>query len=116
MDSNYVEIEINGRTYYIEADRLPDLAYINNKLVNTSNSTIYLVTDYSTETTYPRIQCSAMSQCRYYGSYSSSYQAVTSNYTLRSNFSIYQIGSNGIQSAILFALMLILGAKLIWKR
>lgn len=116
MDSNVVEIEINGRKYYIEADRLPDLAYINGKLVNTSNSTIYLVTDYSTETVYPRIQCSSMSQCRYYGSYNSSYQAVTSNYTVTSKFSIYQIGSNGIQSAILFALILILGMRLIWKR
>lgn len=116
MDSNVIEIEINGRTYYIEADRLPDLSYINGKLVNTSNSTIYLVTDYGTETVYPRIQCSAMSQCRYYGSYSSSYQAVTSNYTLISKFSIYQIGSNGIQSAMLFILVLILGVRLIWKR
>ena len=116
MDSNVIEIEINGRTYYIEADRLADLAYINNKLVNTSNSAIYLVTDYGTETVYPRIQCSAMSQCRYYGSYSSSYQAVTQNYTVTSKFSIYQIGSNGIQSAILFILILLLGARFIWKR
>lgn len=116
MDSNVIEIEINGRTYYIEADRLPDLAYINNKLVNTSNDTIYLVSDYDVQTVYPRIQCSAMSQCRYYGSYSSSYQAVTSNYTVQSKFSIYQIGQNGIQSAMLFVLVLILGVRLIWKR
>ena len=116
MDSNVIEIEIDGRTYYIEADRLPDLAYINNKLVNTSNTTIYLVSGYSTETIYPRIQCSAMQQCRYYGSYSTNYQAVTSNYTVKSDFSIYQIGSNGIQSAILFCLILILGVRLLWKR
>ena len=116
MDSNVVEIEINGRTYYIEADRLPDLNYINGKLVNVSNSTIYLVTDYAVDTTYPRIQCSAMSQCRYYSSYNSGYQAVTSNYSVKSKFSIYQIGSSGIQSAILFVLLLILGVRLIWKR
>lgn len=116
MDSNWIIITIDGQDYYIEADRLPDLAYIDGKLVNTSNSTITLVSSYSTETTYPRIQFSAMQQGRYYRSYNTSYTAVTSNYSLKSKFSIYQIGSNGIQSAILFLLILILGVRLIWKR
>lgn len=116
MDENVIQIEINGRTYYIEADRLPDLKYIDGRLVNISNSTLYLVSNFDVTTTYPRIQCSAMSQCRYYGSSSSSYSAVTSDYRLVSDFSIYQIGSSGIQSAILFILILILGVRLIWKR
>lgn len=116
MDSNWVIITIDGQDYYIEADRLPDIAYIDGKLVNTSNSTITLVSSYSTETTYPRITFSAMQQGRYYQRANVSYIGVTSNYTLKSNFSIYQIGTQGIQSAILFALILFLGVRLIWKR
>lgn len=116
MDSNWIIITIDGQDYYIEADRLPDLAYIDGKLVNTSNSTITLVSSYSTDQTYPYITFSAMRQGRYYRSSGYNYTAVTSNYTVKSKFSIYQIGSNGIQSAILFALILILGVRLIWKR
>lgn len=116
MDENWIIITIDGQDYYIEASRLPDLAYIGGKLVNTSNSTITLVSSYSTETTYPRITFSAMQQGRYYQRSGNTYVGVTSDYTLKSKFSIYQIGSQGIQSAILFALLIILGAKLIWKR
>lgn len=115
MDENEVQIEINGRTYYIEASRLKDLDYIGGKLVNTSNSQITLVTSFDTGTTYPRITCAGMSQCRYYASSSSSYSAVTSNYTIQ-NHSIYELGDIGIMSACLYILVLLLGVRLIWKR
>lgn len=116
MDSNWVIITIDGQDYYIEASRLADLAYIDGKLVNTSNSSITLVSSYSTDTTYPRITFSAMQQGRYYRSSNYTYTAVNSNYTLKSKYSVYQLGTNGIQSAILFTLILILGVRLIWKR
>lgn len=115
MDENEIEITIDGRIYYIEASRLKDLDYIGGKLVNTSNSQINLVTSFDTGTTYPRITCSAMSQCRYYSSYNSNYSAVTSNYTI-SKHSIYELGDLGILSACLYVLILFLGVKLIWKR
>lgn len=115
MDNNEIIIEIDGRQYYIEAGRLSDLKYINGKLVNVSNSTLYLVSSFSTETTYPRIQCSAMQQCRYYSSSGYNYTAVTDNYTIQKH-SIYELGSLGLQSAILFAILILTGVRMIWKR
>lgn len=116
MGDSFVIITIDGQDYYIEASRLNDLAYIGGKLVNVSNSTITLVSSFSTENTYPRITLSAMQQGRYYRASNVSYTAVTSNYSVKSNHSIYQLGSLGIQSAILFILIMILGVRLIWKR
>lgn len=116
MDNNEIEIVIDGHTYYIEASRLPDLSFIGGKLVNTSNSSIYLVSSFSTETTYPRIQCSSMQQCRYYASSSYNYTGVTSNYSISGKHSIYELGPYGLQSAILFAILLLTGVRLIWKR
>ena len=115
MDENEVEITIDGRTYYIEASRLKDLDYIGGKLVNTSNSTITLITSFDTVNTYPRITCSAMSQCRYYASSSTNYTAVTNNYTI-SKHSVYELGDLGLLSACLYILILLLGVRLIWKR
>lgn len=115
MDENEVEITINGRTYYIEAARLKDLDYIDNKLVNTSNSSITLVTSFDTQNTYPRISCPAMQACRYYASSASNYSTVTSNYTITKH-SIYELGDLGLSSACLFVLILLLGVRLIWKR
>lgn len=116
MGDSFVIITIDGQDYYVEASRLNDIAYIDGKLVNVSNSTIYLVSSYSTETTYPRIILSGMQQGRYYRTYSSNYTAVTSNYTIKSSHSIYQLGTVGIQSAILFILIILLGVRLVWKR
>ena len=60
MGNDVVIITIDGQDYYVQASRLNDLAYIDNKLVNVSNSTITLVSSYSTENTYPRITLSAL--------------------------------------------------------
>lgn len=119
MDDKVIEIEINGTTYYISAEDLPYLNYIDGKLINSNpNHTIYLYPRFSTNTTsiYPRIQCSTMSQCRYYDSASVDYTGVTSNYTYSGNFNVNTLGSIGVMQYILLFLILILGVKLLWKR
>lgn len=115
MDENEVEVIINGRTYYIEASRLKDLDYIGGKLVNTSNSSITLVTSFDTQNTYPRISCSAMQACRYYASSNTNYSTVTSEYQITKH-SVYELGDLGLMSACLYILILLLGVRLIWKR
>lgn len=116
MDDNLIEITINGTTYYIPAEQLQYLKYVDNKLVNISDHTIYLVSRFSTNTVYPRISCSSMAQCRYYQSASVDYSGVTSNYEYTGKFNINTIGQYGISSYILMILLIILGVKLIWKR
>lgn len=116
MDDTVIIITINGQTYYITADRLADLSYIDGKLVNVSNTSITLVHSYDTVTTYPRISCSAMSQCTYRASQQSTAVGVTSNYTYSGDFNIRTLQSSGIQSYILMFLIAILGVKLLWKR
>lgn len=117
MDDTYVIITIDGVDYYIQAEYLPYLEYIDGKLVNMSNDTITLVTSFDTSLTYPYITFNSMRQGRKYTSSSSyGYTAVTSDYTIKSNHSIYQLGSVGLQSALLFVLIMLLGVRLIWKR
>lgn len=116
MGDNFVIITIDGQDYYIQADRLADISYIDGKLVNTSNSSITLVSSYSTDNTYPRIQFSAMSQGRYYATSGYNYVAVTSPYTLKSKYNVKQLGDLGLSSAILFTLLIILGVRMVWKR
>lgn len=116
MDDTVIIIEINGQTYYITADRLADLSYIDGKLVNVSNSTITLVHSYDTVTTYPRITCSAMSQCTYRATQQATQVGVTSNYVYNGDFNIKTLQASGIQSYILMLLIAILGVKLLWKR
>ena len=118
MDENYIIITINGVNYYIAADRLNDLAYIDNKLVNVSNSSIYLVNNFDYNNQYPRIQCSAMSQCILKQYNTSNYSLVTSNYSLANNqkFNINTLGNNGFNTLILMLLSLIVLFKLIWKK
>lgn len=116
MDNNWIEITIDGRTYYIEAERLSDLAFINGRLVNTSNSSITLVNNFDTVTTYPRITCASMSQCIYRSSQQASQIGVTSNYVYNGNFNINTLSGTVVSQYILFILILILGVKLLWKR
>lgn len=116
MDDNVIIIEINGQTYYISSDRLADLGYIDNKLVNVSNSNITLVHSFDTVTTYPRITCASMSQCVYRSSQQSTQVGVTSNYIYNGDFNIKTLQASGIQSYILWILIAILGVKLLWKQ
>lgn len=74
-------IKINGDSYYIACDKVDDLVVIDNYLVNTSSSTIYLyssILDYNSNTSgYPRIQCSSMTKAVKRDSYNSSYSTVS---------------------------------------
>lgn len=116
MENNYVIITINGVDYYIESDRLNDLAFIDNKLVNISNSNITLVNSFdSNNTTYPRITCSSMQQCILRSYSSSNYVGVTSNYQLKSKFNMNMLGINNQNNLIISLLFIILGVKLLWK-
>lgn len=116
MDDNVIIIEIDGQTYYISSDRVADLRYIDNKLVNVSNSSITLVHSFDTTSTYPRITCAAMSQCVYRASQQYTSVGVTSNYVYNGNFNIKTLQASGIQSYMLWILIAILGVKLLWKR
>lgn len=118
MDENYIIVTINGINYYIAADRLNDLAFIDNKLVNISNSSINLVNNFEYNNQYPRIQCNAMSQCILRSNSTSSYSLVTSNYSLANNqkFNINTLGSNGFNTMFLMLLSLIVMFNLIWKK
>lgn len=116
MNDNFIIITIDGIDYYIQADRLQDLNFINNKLVNTSNSSITLVRDFAYDATYPRINCNAMSQCILRQSYSSNYFLVSSNYVTNKDFNLLQLGQSNILSLIFYTLFMFLGFKLIFKR
>lgn len=119
MEDNYIIITIGNNDYYIEASRLNDLNYINNKLVNTSNTSITLVSDYdynNTQNTYPRITCSAMSQCALRQTYNSTQVAVTNNYVLKNKFNMNTLGISNQNNILIALLTIILGLKLLWKK
>lgn len=112
MDDNYIIVNIGGRNYYMEASRFKDLAHINGRLVNVSNSNIQLVSGFGDGTQYPYISCYAMSQCRYYGSYSSSYSMVNSPVKYeRTNINTY-----GLPVILCVLLLMILLVRLLFKR
>ena len=112
MENNYIIIVINGVEYYIQADRIGDLAFINNKLVNVSNSNITMVNSFDYQTTFPRITCGAMAQCILRQN-NQNYTLVNSNYTKQSNFNMNELGLIGQNNVLIFLLSLILGFKLI---
>lgn len=116
MDDNYIIVTINDVQYYITADRVSDLAFINNKLVNISNSSITLVRSFDIQTTYPRITCNAMSQCRLQSSSTGSYTGVTSDIVLPDRFNMNVLNLS-MQSNIIIGLLLVLiSLKLMWKK
>lgn len=119
MEDNYIIITIGNNDYYIEASRLNDLNYINNKLVNTSNNAITLVSDYdynNSQNTYPRITCSSMSQCALRQTYNSNYIAVTQNYTFKDKFNMNTLGISNQNNILIGLLIILIGTKLLWKK
>lgn len=116
MDDNFVIITIDNRDYYIEASRLSDLAFINNKLVNISNSSITMVTSFDTVTTYPRITCSAMSQCQLRTSNTSNYSPIISNYDLKGDFNMNILSDKQHFSIMILLLFIIVSIRLMWKK
>ena len=115
MEDNFIIVTINGTTYYIEASRVNDLEFIDNKLVNVSNNSITMVNHFDYQNTYPRITCSAMSQCILRPSSTVSYYGVTNPVELPKTFNSNQLGLYK-DNIIIMLLVIILGVKLIWKR
>ncbi len=109
--NNVCVITIANKDYYIECSRINDLSYINGRLVNISNSTITLVTNYDLDTTYPRITCSSMRACGLRSSSNSDTVLVTQNFT--NNNDLFSYVNYGY--VIICLLFLILGVKLVWK-
>lgn len=106
MPSNACVVKVNGYDYFCPCDRVDDIAYIDNFLVNTSNSSITLYTsfvepnDYSTG--YPRIIISSLSKAVYRANYNSSsnvqpmnvssYEVVNRNFALSFILSLVILG------------------------
>ena len=115
MDDNYVRITFWGYEFYIEASRLKDLSFIQNRLVNTSNSSIRMVNSFRDQ--YPYVVCNSMSKCILYGGPSYNME-IDTNYNLASGqkFNINTLGSNGFNTMFLMLISLIVLFKLIWKK
>lgn len=116
MEDNFVIIKIGNTEYYIQATLLSNLVYIDNKLVNISNSSITLVHSFDINTTYPRITCNAMQQCRLQSNNTSNYSAVNTNYELIGKYNINTLGSINQNNIIIVLLFIIVSLKLLWKR
>lgn len=108
---NSCEILVDGNHYYIPCDRVGDLNYIDNYLVNTSSSSLTLKDHYGDGTTYPYISCSGNSVCYFRRSSDISSVPVRSDYTLVSDpFSVIDYSAFTV-----ILLFLLLGVRLIWK-
>lgn len=116
MDPNFIQVTIGNNTYYLEASRIPDLAFIDGKLVNVSNSSITMVTSFDYSTTYPRITCSGMSACILRSSSSSNYSVVTQNIQLPGKFNMNTLSDSMLSTIIIGLLTVVIGLKLLWKR
>lgn len=106
MPNNACVVKVNGNNYYCPCDRLDDIAYVDNFLVNVSNSSITLYTsfvepnDYSSG--YPRITINSLSKAVYRANYNSSsnvqamnvisYEVVNRNFSYSILLSIVILG------------------------
>lgn len=106
MFDEYFLFDYNGYTFYIDKDDYYNLQFINNRLVNISNTNITLRYNFDTinGNTYPYISCPASASCRYVIS-NGNQSYVTSSLPNRVVLDIYS-----------FVLLLLLGVFLIWKR
>lgn len=111
FDDNVCEVMLEGDTYYIPCDRVRDLSYIDDQLVNVSSSSLTFKKTFSIETTYPYIRCDAMSPCRLYNNYNQ-YSVVEDNYYPISE----QLKITNHDSLISILLIILIGVKLLWKR
>lgn len=116
MDENYVVITLFGYyDFYLPADQLRNLAFINNKLVNIGTNNITMINYFSDSTSYPYVSCQSMRACRIYTS-NQSYSIVNERYTLKSPYyNINTLGSNGFNTLFLLLLSILVGLKLLWK-
>ncbi len=108
---NTCEITIDGNNYFVPCDRVRDLDFIDNHLVNVSSSSIILKDNYGDGTTYPYISCSSQSVCYYRDNRNATSVVVNSDYSFISDpFKVIDYSA-----FIVILLFLILGVKLIWK-
>lgn len=116
MDKNWIEISLYGYIFYLPADRIRDLNFVDGKLVNISNSPITMVYQFSDRTTYPYITCSAMRACviqvdNYYN------QIVTERITYPNNITnMNMLGVLGYNQLIVGLLIVLIALKLLWKK
>lgn len=116
MDDNYIILSINNVEYYITADRVHDLVFLDNKLVNISQSNITLVTDFDYQNTYPRITCGSMSACILKSSSQATYQYVTSQPVYPNKFNMNTLNRSMQSNIIIGLFVILLGIKLLWKK
>lgn len=102
-DNPIVSITIDGQDYKSPYSNLMALDYVDNLLVNTSNTSFYLNSSYqvsgNNNRAVPYIYCPASQACRYYSSYSS-YALVSSDFNYQGNFK-YDLYHNPIYMLII---------------
>lgn len=111
MDNNVCQVEINGDDYYIPCDRVKDLHYNGEYLINVSSSSLTMRSQFTPDTSYPYIQCGSMGVCTLRTSYNN-YVDVTSNFNY--NGDLFKIANFEIY--IFIILFILLGVRLVWKR
>lgn len=69
-------LKVNGDIYFVPCDKVDDIVYIDDYLVNIGSSTIYLYSSFiepsNYQSGYPRIQISSLTKAVYRQSYNSS--------------------------------------------
>lgn len=103
-------VTINGVDYYVGADLLQYLVVINNRLVNTSGSTIYLygsIREYqNSQSGYPRITAQSYTNAVIQSSYNSSYSSLVVD--------DYSVKSRHINDSVLLAILTFFAIIMIW--
>lgn len=108
--NNTCQVEINGNSYFIPCDRVEDLYFTGNYLVNVSSSSITMKSIFNPNSEYPYISCSSMSICRLRDGSNNKY--ITSNYNLLSDPFL----TFNFLPLIFIVLFITLGVRLVWKR
>lgn len=113
MADNPTVVTINDTEYYAPSDYIDNIIVVNNRLVNTGASTIYLYADFreygNNYTGYPRITCPSNTYCYLTSSYNSNYQTLTVNK--------YEIKNRNFSDLFLISTVIVgLLAILIFKR
>ena len=80
MSDNPTVVTINNTDYYAPSDAIDYLFKVGNRIVNTSNSTVYLYGEFreygNSYSGYPRITCPSNTYCYLTTSYNSNYQTL----------------------------------------
>lgn len=115
MDKNWIEIILYGYTFYMEADRVRDLNYVDNMLVNVSQTAISMVNTFSNTTTYPYITCPSMRACTITVDRTHA-EIVTDRPTYPDKININMLGDLGYNQLFTGLLLIIIALKLLYKK